>query len=92
MKLGYRPEIDGMRAIAVSAVILYHLKIPFGDGSLLAGGYLGVDLFFVLSGYLITRSGRTLVFSALANDMPDGTDAQASAAVDRALVALADAM
>ncbi|MEC9017044.1 MAG: D-alanyl-D-alanine carboxypeptidase, partial [Pseudomonadota bacterium] len=45
-----------------------------------------------LSGYFITRSGRTLVFSALANDMPDGTDAQASAAVDRALVALADAM
>ena len=36
-----------------------------------------------LSGYFITRSGRTLVFSALANDMPDGTDAQASAAVDR---------
>jgi len=55
MKLGYRPEIDGMRAIAVSAVILYHLKIPFGDGSLLAGGYLGVDRFFVLSGYLITK-------------------------------------
>ena len=45
-----------------------------------------------LSGYFITRSGRTLVFSALANDMPDGTDAQANAAVDRALVALADAM
>ena len=55
MKLGYRPEIDGMRAIAVSAVILYHLKIPYGDGTLLAGGYLGVDLFFVLSGYLITK-------------------------------------
>ncbi len=45
-----------------------------------------------LSGYLVTKSGRTLVFSALANDMPDGTDAQASAAVDRALVALAEAM
>ncbi|HTG39625.1 D-alanyl-D-alanine carboxypeptidase/D-alanyl-D-alanine endopeptidase [Sphingomonas sp.] len=45
-----------------------------------------------LSGYLVTKSGRTLVFSALANDMPDGTDAQASAAVDRALVALAKAM
>ena len=45
-----------------------------------------------LSGYFITKSGRTLVFSALANDMPDGTDAQASAAVDRALVALAEAM
>ena len=45
-----------------------------------------------LSGYLVTKSGRTLVFSALANDMPDGTDGQASAAVDRALVAIAEAL
>jgi D-alanyl-D-alanine carboxypeptidase/D-alanyl-D-alanine-endopeptidase (penicillin-binding protein 4) len=45
-----------------------------------------------LSGYLTTRSGRTLIFSALANDMPDGTDAQATAAVDRALVAIAEAL
>ena len=45
-----------------------------------------------LSGYFVTRSGKTLVFSALANDMPDGTDSQASAAVDRALVAIAEAL
>jgi D-alanyl-D-alanine carboxypeptidase/D-alanyl-D-alanine-endopeptidase (penicillin-binding protein 4) len=45
-----------------------------------------------LSGYLVTKSGRTLAFSALANDMPDGTDAQASAAVDRMLVAIAEAL
>lgn len=45
-----------------------------------------------LSGYLVTRSGRTLIFSALANDMPDGTDSQATAAVDRALVAIAEAL
>ncbi|WP_422062038.1 D-alanyl-D-alanine carboxypeptidase/D-alanyl-D-alanine endopeptidase [Sphingopyxis sp.] len=45
-----------------------------------------------LSGYLTTRSGRTLVFSVLANDMPDGTDDQATAAVDRALVAIAEAL
>ena len=45
-----------------------------------------------LSGYLITRSGRTLIFSALANDMPDGTDSQATAVVDRALVAVAEAL
>lgn len=45
-----------------------------------------------LSGYLTTRSGRTLIFSALANDMPDGTDSQATAAVDRVLVAIAEAL
>ena len=47
--LPYRPAIDGLRALAVSAVVLYHL-----DGLGIAGGYLGVDLFFVISGYLIT--------------------------------------
>lgn len=45
-----------------------------------------------VSGYFITKSGRTLVFSALANDMPDGTDGQATAAVDRALVDIAAAL
>lgn len=45
-----------------------------------------------LSGYLTTRSGKTLIFSALANDMPDGTESQATAAVDRALVAIAETL
>lgn len=45
----YRPSIDGMRAIAVLAVLIFHL-----DKSLLPGGFVGVDVFFVISGYLIT--------------------------------------
>lgn len=45
-----------------------------------------------LSGYLTTKSGKTLIFSVLANDMPNGTDSQATAAVDRALVAIAEGL
>lgn len=48
--LAYRPEIDGLRAIAVVSVILCH----GGFLRLVPGGFLGVDLFFVVSGYLIT--------------------------------------
>ncbi len=46
---GYRRDLDGLRAVAVSAVIAFHLARP-----VFPGGYLGVDIFFVLSGYLIT--------------------------------------
>ena len=44
------PAIDGLRAIAVAAVVFYHLGFPW-----IPGGFLGVDLFFVISGYVITR-------------------------------------
>ena len=47
----YRKDIDGLRAIAVVAVIINHLS----HGAL-PGGYLGVDIFFVISGYVITSS------------------------------------
>ena len=54
MAISYRPEIDGMRAVAVLSVIVYHLRMPSPENYILPGGFLGVDVFFVLSGFLIT--------------------------------------
>src|SRR5918995_1123593 len=48
-KEGFRPDVEGLRAVAVGAVLLYHAGVPFAPG-----GYVGVDVFFVISGYLIT--------------------------------------
>jgi len=61
IKLKYRPEIDALRAIAVMAVIIYHAKIYFLGNLILPGGFLGVDIFFVISGYLIS----SLIFREL---------------------------
>jgi peptidoglycan/LPS O-acetylase OafA/YrhL len=49
MRLSYRPDIDGLRAIAVAIVVAFHAGVPG-----FTGGYVGVDVFFVISGYLIT--------------------------------------
>jgi peptidoglycan/LPS O-acetylase OafA/YrhL len=48
MSLKYRPDIDGLRALAVIPVVMYHAGLGF------SGGYVGVDVFFVISGFLIT--------------------------------------
>ena len=48
-RLTYLPGVDGLRALAVLAVLLYHAELPW-----IRGGFLGVDVFFVISGYLIT--------------------------------------
>lgn len=55
----FRADVEGLRAVAVVVVVLFHLRID-----LLSGGYVGVDVFFVVSGYLITR----LLLRELADD------------------------
>ncbi len=47
----FRDDIQGLRAIAVLAVILYYFQVSF-----FKGGFVGVDIFFVISGYLISKS------------------------------------
>ncbi|MDP2834223.1 MAG: acyltransferase [Pseudomonadota bacterium] len=47
--MAYRPDVDGLRAVAILAVVAYHVGLP-----LVNGGFVGVDIFFVISGYLIT--------------------------------------
>ena len=60
VKLSYRADVDGLRAVAVLPVIFFHAGLEF-----MAGGYVGVDVFFVISGYLIT--------SIIMDEMREGT-------------------
>ncbi len=55
MNLERRTELDGLRGVAVLLVILFHLELDIAGDNLFSGGFLGVDIFFVLSGYFITR-------------------------------------
>ena len=57
--MNYRPEIDGLRALAVLPVIFFHAGYE-----LFSGGFVGVDIFFVISGYLIT----SIIIGQMAND------------------------
>jgi peptidoglycan/LPS O-acetylase OafA/YrhL len=62
--MGYQPSLDGIRAIAVTAVLLYH-----ADFRWIPGGFLGVDVFFVVSGYLITSLLLQEREGAMSNDL-----------------------
>ena len=71
----FRPEIQALRALAVLLVVAYHL-----EPSVVPGGYIGVDIFFVISGFLITshllreaeRTGRVSLPNFFAGRAPDG--------------------
>ena len=58
-RIKFRNDINGLRAISVISVIFYHLDLKYFDG-----GYLGVDIFFVISGYLISN----IIFSEIKNN------------------------
>ena len=55
MKVTFRNDIEALRGISVLLVILYHFKFKILDYQIIKGGFLGVDIFFVISGYIITK-------------------------------------
>jgi peptidoglycan/LPS O-acetylase OafA/YrhL len=65
VRTDYRPDIDGLRAVAVLSVLAYHYGAPLPKWLRLPGGFIGVDVFFVISGFLIT--------SKLSDDIRGGT-------------------
>ena len=79
-QLRYRPEIDGMRAIAILLVCIFHFQLlPIGKA-----GFIGVDVFFVISGFLITQiivgsldqnsfSLGTFYYRRIRRQLPPGT-------------------
>jgi peptidoglycan/LPS O-acetylase OafA/YrhL len=54
MSIRYRPEVDGLRAISVVAIIIYHAEFMRAGYNLIPGAFLAVEVFFVISGFLIT--------------------------------------
>jgi peptidoglycan/LPS O-acetylase OafA/YrhL len=54
VKINFKTEIEGLRGLAVLAVVIYHANISYLNHSIFGGGFLGVDIFFIISGYLIT--------------------------------------
>jgi len=71
-RIPFRPDIEGLRAVAVTIVVLYHVGLPF-----LPGALIGVDILFVVSGYLITS-----LLSREA-DVQEGLTSSASMAEER---------
>ena len=54
MKLKYRTEIDGLRLLSIFSILFYNADLSLSGRSFFQGGFIGVDFFFVISGYLIT--------------------------------------
>ena len=55
MEIKYRKEIEGLRGLAIIGVLFYHVEFFLSDYKIFSGGFLGVDIFFVISGYLISK-------------------------------------